>query len=351
MKSNESQRPLLRCDLDHVLERTESMWRELRNRHIFITGGTGFYGAWLLESLLAADVAFDLNVRAVVLTRDPSKVQKQRPHLFARPTLKFIKGDIRDFDFPDGTFSHVIHAATDASATMNKEEPLRMLDTIVHGTRRTLDFAAAHGCEKFLLASSGAVYGRQPSDLSMISEEYLGAPDPLNPGSAYGEGKRLAELLASQYAKSKKFEVKIARGFAFMGPHISLDGTFAAGNFIRDALAGLPIQIAGDGTPLRSYLYGADLAVWLWTLLFRGSPSRAYNVGSDQMVSIRDLAQTIAKQAGVDVQVAQTAVPGAVPERYVPSVIRARSELGLKVEISLEEGIRRTFSWYRNETT
>jgi nucleoside-diphosphate-sugar epimerase len=228
-------------------------------------------------------------------------------------------------------------------------EPQEMFETIVDGTRRVLQFAAASGCRKLLFVSSGAVYGKQPPELTHIPEDYLGAPDPLDPASAYGEGKRAAEMLCVVAGKKHGFEIKIARCFAFVGPHLPLDAHFAIGNFIRDALAGSPIRVNGDGTPLRSYLYAADLAVWLWTLLFAGTAGKAYNVGSDQAVSIADLSRTIADliSLGAQVEIARQSTPGAPVAIYVPSTDRARLELNLHSFVDLESAIRRSITWHR----
>ena len=132
------------------------------------------------------------------------------------------------------------------------EEPHTMLATILSGTERMLNFAAQAGTRKLLLTSSGAVYGPQPASLSHVTEEYTGAPDPLLPGSVYGEGKRAAELMCS-LATRGSLEVKIARCFAFLGPHLPLDTHFAAGNFLRDGLAGRTIEIASDGRTVRFF--------------------------------------------------------------------------------------------------
>ena len=272
------------------------------------------------------------------------------PHLAGHAALSFHAGDMSSFEFPAGHFSHVIHAATAASAALNASAPLIMVDTIVSGTRRTLDFARHCGAKKFLLTSSGAVYGRQPPDMLHVPEEYCGGPDPLDPASAYAEGKRLAEHLCCQYARRYGMETKISRGFAFVGPYLPLDAHFAIGNFLRDALAGGPITVGGDGTPLRSYLYAADLAVWLWKILYRGVSGRAYNTGSDVEVSIADLARLVAKTVagGAEVCIVRPASPDRPRHVYVPETRRAREELGLEVNIPLEEAIRRTGRWHRN---
>jgi nucleoside-diphosphate-sugar epimerase len=339
-------RPLPAADLDRVLESTRGLWDEARGRSLFITGGPGFFGHWLLESFAHANEALGLRARAVVLTRDPAAFARKAPYLAARPGLEFVQGDVRDFAFPPGRFPLVIHAATAASAKLNDEAPLEMFDTIVAGTRRVVDFAAQGGVEKLLLTSSGAVYGRQPSDMTHVPEDHMGAPDPLLPASAYGEGKRAAEHLCAVHALRHGYEAKIARGFAFVGPHLPLDAHFAIGNFIRDALAGGPIRIAGDGSPFRSYLYASDLAVWLWTILLRGAAGRAYNVGSAHDIPIAQVAaQVSAACGGPEVRVGRAGVPGQAPSRYVPDVGRAERELGLRESVPLAEAVRRTAAW------
>jgi dTDP-glucose 4,6-dehydratase len=251
---------------------------------------------------------------------------------------------VRSFEFPAGDFSYVIHAATEASAKLNQEDPLLMFDTIVEGTRHTLEFARACNAKKFLLTSSGAVYGKQPSEITHISEDYLGAPDLMNSNSAYGEGKRASEMLCCLYAKQYGIEAKIARCFAFVGPYLPLDTHFAIGNFIRDVINGNEILIKGDGTPYRSYLYAADLAIWLWTILLKGKSCYPYNVGSDEDLTIAELAKVVAStiEPIVDVTIVKEPIPCQPVERYVPSVKRVLTELQLKPLISLRESIIRT---------
>jgi dTDP-glucose 4,6-dehydratase len=334
-------------DLNHILAHTEGLWDELRGQRLFITGGTGFFGCWLLESFAWANDKLGLNATAVVLTRNLDAFRKKAPHLASHHAIQFHIGDVQSFEFPKGEFSHIIHAATESSTKLNEENPLLMFDTIVEGTRRTLEFARHCGAKKFLLTSSGAVYGKQPPEMTHVPEDYPGAPDPTDPRSAYGEGKRAAELLCTLYSRQYGIETKIARCFAFVGPYLPLDIHFAIGNFIRDGLAGGPIIVKGDGTPYRSALYAADLAIWLWTILLKGESNRPYNVGSAEAITIREIAHLVAQniQKPIEVHIVKSPVQGTLPERYVPSIQRAGVELKLEVWINLFESIRRSLSW------
>ncbi len=346
--------PVSVADLNYILENNASLWEELRGRRIFITGGTGFFGCWLLESFIAANTAFDLHARAVVLTRSARRFGDRAPHLAGNPAVQLLEGDVRTFSFPEGEFPFVIHAATESVRT-SPANPLAtdpstdLLSTILDGTRRCLEFAESHGTTKFLLTSSGAVYGRQPSDMTHIPEDYRGAPELHNSSSVYGEGKRIAEVLCSLATARTQMECKIARCFAFVGPHLPLNAHFAIGNFIRDAMRGGPIVIQGDGTPRRSYMYAADLALWLWTILFRADPSHPLNVGSERDLSIREVAEAVADTLGpgIEIRIERTPGPGAPVQRYVPSVQAAKHSLNLTDGIPLVDAIRRTAAWYR----
>ena len=308
-------------DLDHVLAQTSGLWDELRGARVFVTGGTGFFGCWLLETFLWANDHLKLEASAVVLTRDGNAFASKVPHLARHPAVTLHDGDVRTFELTDGAFSHVIHAASYSSATLDDRDRPILFDTIVGGTRRALELARRSGATRFLLTSSGAVYGRQPADLPHLPEGYAGGPDPADAGQVYAEAKRAAEMLCAVY-EDARLRPTIARCFAFVGPYLPLDVHFAVMSFIRDALAGGPIRISGDGTPYRSYLYASDLAIWLWTILLRGQSMRPYNVGSEVAISIDDLAHAVARRFTPEstVRTARTASSGETAGRYVPEV-------------------------------
>lgn len=332
-------------DFDHILGHTEALWRTLRDERVFITGGTGFFGRWILESLVRANDRFGGRTTAVVLTRDAAAFRRDMPALAGHPAIAFHEGDLARFSFPDGEFSHVLHmGTTSSSATFNNEEPLAKFENIVMGTQRTLDFAVRCRARKFLLTSSGAVYGTQPAALSRIPDDHLGGPETTEPAAAVGHSKRAAEFLTAAYGQKHGFDATIARCFSFVGRHLPLDIHYAIGNFMRDAIKGGPVEVRGDGTQVRSYLYAADLVIWLMTILCKGTPGRAYNVGSEEDVTIADLAHRVARLAPVPVDVRIAGLPPRLPrpDRYVPSTARARTELGLETLVSLDDAIART---------
>ncbi|MEE9910725.1 MAG: NAD-dependent epimerase/dehydratase family protein [Deltaproteobacteria bacterium] len=337
----------LSLDLDHILNHTQGLWEEIRGQRLFMTGGTGFFGCWLLESFAAANKTLGLGSSVLVLTRNSEAFRQKAPHLAVNPAISFLEGDVRTFSFPDGAFSHVIHAATDASNSIGGEDPKLVFDTIVQGTRRVLDFSKACGTRKFLFVSSGAACGRQPPQLTHIPEDFPGRPDPADRPSAYGKGKRVAESLCVECGNRSGIEIKIARCFAFLGPYLPPGSNYAVSNFLQDGLKSRPIHVRGDGTPYRSYLYAADLAVWLWTIMMRGKAGAVYNVGSEKAICFADLARITARAFSSDLEIVIDGKSNerTPPERYVPSTEKARSELGLSQEIDLEDALARTIKW------
>lgn len=333
----------LQQDLNRVFVELEADWRDLKGARLFVTGGTGFIGRWMLEALCDANRRLGLGIEVVVLSRDPDRFRRVAPHLFVDGAVSLVVGNIETIVPADTGFSHVIHGATDASADLNERDPRRMFSTIVNGTQRMLDFTRASKAERMLFMSSGAVYGQQPWDLPHVAESWRGGPDPRDPRAAYAEGKRAAEMLCAIYGKQFGLDVLTTRIFALLGPLLSLDIHFAAGNFIRDALAGRPIRVEGSGEAVRSYLYAADLAVWMWKALIRAPRGATYNVGSEDAISIADLARTVSETLGGGVvEVLGRPDPGWNPGRYVPSTQKIQSSLGVRAQTGLVDAIRRT---------
>jgi UDP-glucuronate decarboxylase len=317
-------------------------------KKILITGGTGFFGRALLRNLLASDYK---DIEFIILSRQPEKFLTTYPLFANSAQFQFVQSDIQDrSSLPwDCKLSHILHAATD-STIGPRLSPLQRFQQIVEGTTNILDLALATGAKRFLLTSSGGIYGQQPPDLLAIPEDWAGSPTLADPATAYSQAKRAAEHLCALYQDSYGLQTVIARCFAFIGPDLPLDVHFAIGNFIYDALHSQTITVAGDGTPLRTYLDQSDLAHWLWTLLQEGTPGEAFNVGSDEVVSIAELAHLVRDLAAPDKPVRILGHPTASSSRnrYVPDITKARDMHSLKVNIPLSTAILQTVRAHQN---
>lgn len=311
---------------------------------VFLTGGTGFFGRALLRYLLAKAERGDAVPEVTLLSRSPSNFEQAYPEFRSISWLHLAGGDVQSLSSMRhlGYFTHVLHAATD-STFGPRLSPIDRYDQIVAGTRNVLEFARLSGVRRFLLTSSGGVYGPQPEGAHQIPEGWNGIPDPLDPGQAYSIAKRAAEHLTALYHAAYGIETVVARCFAFVGQDLPLDVHFAIGNFIQNALHADVIRVKGTGAPVRSYMDQEDLAHWLWVMLDRGIANRAYNVGSDEAISLLDLAYLVRSVVAPTKEVLVEGNPEANLERnyYVPSILRAKEELGLRLVFSLEDSILR----------
>lgn len=301
-------------------------------KRILITGGTGFFGKSLLlhcRELQECDL--------LILSRNSEKFIGGFSYLSSVKSLKFLNGDVRDFELDDEDFDYIFHGATTSGHPVSDEETQSV---ILDGTRHILEFAKRNKKLKNLLyISSGAVYGN--SNTKPVNEDF-----PCNPVTVYGKSKLEAEHLCLESG----LPCSIARCFAFVGEYLPLDVHFAIGNFIRDCLNNKDIVIKGDGSPLRSYLYAGDLARWLWTILMNGKNGEAYNVGSDFSVSIAELASVVRRVAGTTNGIRILTPPsGGTPQCYVPDISKARHELGLEGEVALEDAIKKTIDFYKDK--
>lgn len=329
-------------------------WSTLSGASLFITGGTGFVGRWLLECLARAENRYRLGMHVMVLTRDRSVFARTylgAKVLLEHPSIDFIEGDVRYFGYPDRSFTHIIHAAhASAYATFNNyEDPLIQFDIAFGGARRVLDLALYSGVQRFLMLSSGSVYGAISSETSYITENFAAAPLPQDVGAALNHGKRAAEFLCACYRQKHDLEIVVARCFTLVGPGLPLDIHYAIGNFIRDALWNDAIIVNGDGSPIRSYMYIADLVVWLLVMLTQASSGGVFNVGSDEPISIYKLACRIRDILAPDKSVLKLYQINSSANRniYLPNITFARDTLHLDVWTDLSTAIRYTGDWSR----
>lgn len=306
---------------------------------LLLTGGTGFFGKAILRFYL--NRLHNLDTDIFILSRDPETFISSYPEFDNCESIHYIKGDILDrSSLPwDLKFSHILHAATDSTLGPSLSSLFRF-NQIVDGTRNILDLALATSTKRFLLTSSGGIYGTQPPDCLELSEDWYGSPPLDNTDAAYSHAKRAAEFLCSLYRKTHKLETVVARCFAFSGQDLPCDAHFAIGNFIKDALTSEYILVKGDGTPLRSYLDQFDLAHWLFTLMFEGVDGEAYNVGSNRAISIAELAYLVRDILAINKSVLiRDTLTSSERHRYVPSIDKICALHKLAPTITLEDSI------------
>lgn len=335
-------------DLEEIIQTSVSDLEEIVNKPLVITGASGFVGTWLTLSWVAARKRLNGRGQLLITSRNPQSLLPLIHVIDSRSPVTALSSDIRNLHTPsEFRNGNLIHAATPASAALNVSDPAAMLKIIIEGQERVI-VEAVQMNNRLLFLSSGAVYGRQPLDLSHLPETWEGAPQIGDSNSAYHEGKRVAELMGNIAASKQGLHFISARLFAFIAPFLPLGTHFAAGNFIRDALSSNQIEIQSGGGSVRTYLYATDLCSSLWALLARGESMRAYNVGSEREVTIKDLALEVASCINKDADVVVHGIDNSENvNRYVPSVDRAMNELGISQIVSLAQAISRTSTWLK----
>jgi len=337
-------------DFETILLGSYTDLNSLVNSNIVITGASGFIGKWLTFSWLYARQKLDGTGKILLNSRDLAGLSKLCQSFDGGREITYLESDIRTIAIPK-TFKpeFLIHAATPASAQLNKDDPSEMLSTIIDGQKQVLQQGMHSGVENILFLSSGAVYGTQPPDMMLMNETYVGGPSLTSAASAYHEGKRVAELLGNISADRGGLRFTTGRLFAFLAPYLPFNTHFAAGNFMLDALEKRNIEIKSDGQSVRSYQYGTDLCVFLWALLNRGQSGEAYNVGSDEPILISDLAMRIKEIVNphIDVSFEKNDIKH-ISSRYVPDIFKISQNLRVENKYCAADAVFRTASWWQD---
>ena len=329
---------ILSDDIDFIFNQLKELTdlSLLNNKNIFITGGTGLFGKSILNILIHIKKFY--NFRITVLTRDINSFISHYPE-YNLNYINFIQGDIRNFQYNGQDFDYIIHAATPASAKLEEENPNEMYSIALEGTKKIIELTKKMNIEKLLFTSSGAIYGNQPNELDCINEEYEG-----NPITYYGKAKKISEQLLLE----SDINVTIARCFAFVGPYLNLNIHFAIGNFIKNVINNEDIVIKGDGRPLRTYLYTADLIIWLLTMLLKANNKSIYNVGSSNEISIYNLAKKVSncmKGYKKNINILTEPNYNKPTQKYIPNNTKIIKELYVKENFDLETSIKRTIKY------
>ncbi len=340
---------LVRSDAEAVLHGRSQRLDALRGQHLFISGGTGFLGTWLLELIKILNEHHGFDLRVTVYSRQARGFAARWPHLGQLDGVRFEEGDIRYFSELPRDVRYIIHAAALTDRRLLASQPSAVAEVNSVGTQRLLRAAnLLEDLQKFVLLSSGLVYGAQPWDQPRVDETFAGPMRCNDVNAVYAESKRFAEVVTQSAISETKLPVVTLRPFAFVGPYQSLQLPWAVTDFIRDSFTGGPIRIMGDGATVRSLMYASDYAFWVLAALANGRPRETYNVGSPEPVDLGSLAKMITQSftpvPEIRTRLGQT---GHDRNRLVPDVSRAQRDLGVEVTVPLAEAIQRTITWNR----
>ncbi len=329
-------------DLGQISTLSQDFLQDTAGQTVLVTGGTGFVGTWVVESLLRSGRN---SPKLVLVVRSKTKAEKLLGKFLHNAAVEFIEQDVsKKIDFK-GTVDQIWHLAT-STGLPNGKSSIDIASSTILGTFRLLDLASSQASPpKFMHTSSGAVYGRGLDPNVEITEDLRLANDWLDGHEVYDSSKRSAEMILSEATKEGIVSGKNARLFAFVGPHLPLDAHFAIGNFIKAAIESKPITLTSSGVDYRSYMYAADLVSWLFSYM-HSDYNEPINFGSDQRISIRECAELVASFANVEVSV--NSLDAHEATKYVPNIDRARSVLGLDVYTDLPDSIKRTIEWHNS---
>ncbi len=340
---------LVHSDAEAVLAGRADSLAALRGQHVFISGGTGILGTWLLELIKVLNEAHDFGVKVTVFSRNARNFGGRWPHLGAASWIHWQEGDIRHLTELPRDVRYIIHAAALTDRRLFASQPGAVAEVNSQGTLRILRAAnLLEDVQKFVLLSSGLVYGAQPWELPQIDEKFAGPLRSNEVGAVYAESKRFAEVMAQCAISEAKLPVVTLRPFAFVGPYQSLQLPWAVTDFIRDSFNGGPIRIMGDGVTVRTLMYASDYAFWVLAALARGRTGETYNVGSAEPVDLLTLARTITRFFSPVPEIrTRVGQAGHDRNRLVPDTGKIQRDLGVSQTVSLEAALQKTIAWHR----
>jgi len=307
-----------------------------------VTGGAGFIGSHLCEALLAA--GYEVLCVDNLLTGDRSNIA----HLEGRRDFRFLQHDVVEPLFIEGDL--YFHLASPASPVGYRTYPVETLLVNSVGTRNLLECARKVG-GKFLMASTSEAYG-DPL-VHPQSEDYWGNVNPVGVRACYDESKRFGEAITMEYVRMYDLDARIIRIFNTYGPRNKADDGRVVPTFISQALKGEPITVYGDGSQTRSFCYVSDLVEGIMlAMLTVGTKGEVINLGNPAEYTILQFAELIKALCDSPSPVQLLPLPPSRqgdPMRRRPDISKARRLLGWAPKVSVEEGLRRTVEWYKQQ--
>lgn len=350
--------------MSHVTTALRDEFTEMAGANLLITGGGGFLGYYLVQSVLFWNERRGTSrpIHVTVVENYRRGIPDWLLALRGEPNVTLREHDISR-PLPPGPreFQYIIHAAGIASPTYYRRHPIETMDTNINGLRHLLDYARSRLASSdpvrgFLYYSSSEIYGDPPPENVPTPEDYRGNVSCTGPRACYDESKRYGETLCVNFARQYRLPVTMARPFNNYGPGLKITDGRVISDFARDVLAGRDIVMFSDGSPRRTFCYAADAIAGYYKVLVRGRPGEPYNIGVEEPeIPVAELAERIASIARqlfgyggrvVRKDSAETQYLVDNPSRRCPVITKARTELGYDPIVDIDEGLRRSLVWY-----
>ena len=308
-------------------------------QRVLVAGGAGFIGSHLCERLIASGASVVCLDNFLTGRRENVRpLEGDRFRIFDHDVIEPLSRGL--------SFTHIYNLASAASPPHYQDDPEHTLISNVVGTRNLLRLAEACGA-RFLLASTSEVYGEP--EIHPQPEEYRGSVSCTGPRACYDEGKRAAETLTFDFARSNRCEARVARIFNTYGPRMRADDGRIVSNVIGQCLRGDDITLHGDGLQTRSFCYVDDTVEGLIRLMASEGPTIPVNIGNPEEITICELIDLIIAATSSRSSIVRLPLPVDDPRRRKPDIARARDLLGWSPTVPLAEGIERTIAWFRAE--
>jgi nucleoside-diphosphate-sugar epimerase len=307
----------------------------LRGTGILLTGASGFMGSWLLSALAFLNDVHGFGARVTAVARHPERIDQRAPFLAGRADIVWQASDVRQLVTLPDDLVWLIHAAGIPDSRHHATSPIETASVIAEGTFRVLRLAEqATRLQRILHVSSGLADGK-------------GGYARAVPTTAYVEAKRFSETLCYAFRSQAKLPIVITRPYTLLGPFQDIESPWAANNFLHAAIEGQPLKIRGDGTAVRAYLYGSDMAAMVLTQMACGESGDIFDLGGTEVMTVADLAHVVAAQVRrtLDIRTNAAARPSR-DDRFVPNMDRTMRQLGAGPAFSTAEAVARSLAWY-----
>ena len=338
-------------DIVHIIYRTKKTLQLLEDKRILIIGAAGLVPSYFLDTVyLLNKKYFSRKCKLTAYIHKDIDVNNRLFYLKKDKNFDFKTVDVsKEFEIEPG-FDYIIHAASKASPKAYMKDPIGTIETNVKGTETILRYMLKNRVKSFVYFSSGEIYGNPPSEMIPTKENYIGSTNHLSERSCYVESKKFSETLCINYFRKYNLPVKLVRPVHIYGPGIRLNDGRVWADFIKNAYEGENITILSNGKASRGFCYISDAIVQLWSVLLLGKSGEVYNIGNDtEEITIKELAEIIAEIFNKNIEVIIEAknllyLKGS-PQKSCPDMAKTLTEFGLKNEITIKEGLKKTIKW------